>query len=189
MTPIQSHRAAVWILPAAAGSGWNRVGFLISAGRIASGTMYDRILVPTDGSAATESATDHAIGLARQYGATLHALYVVDVAAYSSLEAGADVVADELRSEGETAVDAVVERAADAGVEAETAVETGVVHRRVVDYVADNGIDLVVMGTHGRTGVGRFLLGSVAEKVVRTAEAPVLTVRSDVDADDVDDEG
>jgi nucleotide-binding universal stress UspA family protein len=151
--------------------------------------MYDRILVPTDGSAATESATDHAIGLARQYGATLHALYVVDVAAYSSLEVGADVVADELRSEGETAVDAVVERAADAGVEAETAVETGVVHRRVVDYVADNGIDLVVMGTHGRTGVGRFLLGSVAEKVVRTAEAPVLTVRSDVDADDVDDEG
>jgi nucleotide-binding universal stress UspA family protein len=149
--------------------------------------IYDRILVPTDGSAATESATDHAIGLARQYGATLHALYVVDVGTYSSLEAGADVVADELRSEGQTAVEVVAGRAADAGVDVETAVETGIVHRTVVDYAADNDIDLVVMGTHGRTGVGRFLLGSVAEKVVRTAEAPVLTVRSNVGADDADE--
>lgn len=149
--------------------------------------MYERILVPTDGSTATGTAIDHAVGLAQQYDATLHALYVVDVGAYSSLEVGADMVADELRSEGETAVEAVAERAADAGVEVETAVQTGVVHRAVVDYVADNEIDLVAMGTHGRTGVGRFLLGSVAEKVVRTAEAPVLTVRSNLGTDGADD--
>lgn len=149
--------------------------------------MYERILVPTDGSAATESAIDHAVGLARQYHATLHAVYVVDVGAYSSLEAGADVVADELRSEGEAAVEAIAARAADVGVDVETAIETGIVHRAIVDYVADNDIDLVVMGTHGRTGVGRFLLGSVAENVVRTAEAPVLTVRSNVGADDADE--
>jgi len=146
--------------------------------------MYERILVPTDGSTATGNAIDHAIELARTHDATLHALYVVDVGAYSSLEVGAEVVADGLESEGETAVDAVADRAADAGVDVETAVETGVVHRVIVEYVADNDIDLVVMGTHGRTGVGRFLLGSVAEKVVRTAAAPVLTVRSNVGADD-----
>ena len=146
--------------------------------------MYERILVPTDGSTATGSAIDHAVELARTHDATLHALYVVDVGAYSSLEVGAEVVADGLESEGQSAVDAVADRVADAGVDVETAVETGVVHRAIVEYVADNDIDLVVMGTHGRTGVGRFLLGSVAEKVVRTAAAPVLTVRSNVGADD-----
>jgi nucleotide-binding universal stress UspA family protein len=149
--------------------------------------MYDRVLVTTDGSTASEGAIDHAIDLAKQYGATLHALYVVDSAAYASLEMAADVVADELRSEGAEVVEAIAERAADAGVTAETAIETGVVHRTIVDYADREGIDLVVMGTHGRTGVDRFLLGSVAEKVIRTADAPVMTVRSNAGADDGDD--
>lgn len=141
--------------------------------------MYDGVLVPTDGSTATEGAIEHAIDLANRYDATLHALYVVDAGTYSSLEVAADAVADELRSEGTAAVEAVADRAEGAGVAVETAVETGVVHQSIVDYVDREGIDLVVMGTHGRTGVGRFLLGSVAEKVIRTAEAPVMTVRSD----------
>ena len=140
--------------------------------------MYDRVLVPTDGSTASEDAIEHAIDLAEQYGATLHALYVVDAGTYSSLEAAADVVADELRAEGTDAVEAIAAQAEDAGVTAETAIETGIVHRSIVDYVDDEDIDLVVMGTHGRTGVGRFLLGSVAEKVIRTADAPVMTVRA-----------
>ena len=143
--------------------------------------MYDRVLVPTDGSTASENAIEHAIGLAKQYGATLHALYVVDAGTYSSLEAAADVVVDELRAEGTEAVEAIAAQAEDAGVAVETAIETGIVHRSIVDYVDNEGIDLVVMGTHGRTGVGRFLLGSVAEKVIRTADAPVMTVRATAD--------
>ena len=141
--------------------------------------MYDRVLIPTDGSTASEGAIERAIDLANQYGATLHALYVVDAGTYSSLEAAADVVADELRAEGTEAVEAIAARGADSGVAVETAVETGVVHRAIVDYVDRQEIDLVVMGTHGRTGVGRFLLGSVAEKVIRTADVPVMTVRAD----------
>ena len=145
--------------------------------------MYDRVLVPTDGSTASEGAIDHAIDLATQYGATLHALYVVDTGSYSSLEGAADIVADELRTEGNEAVEAIGAQAEDADVAVETAVETGVVHRTIVDYVDTADIDLVVMGTHGRTGVDRFLLGSVAEKVIRTADAPVMTVRSETAVD------
>jgi len=146
--------------------------------------MYDRVLVPTDGSTASEGAIDHAIGLAKQYGATLYVLYVVDAGTYSSLEAAAEAVADELRAEGTEVVEAIAERAGDAGVTAETAIETGVVHQTIVDYVDAMDIDLVVMGTHGRTGVDRVLLGSVAEKVIRTADAPVMTVRSEAVATD-----
>jgi len=149
--------------------------------------MYDRVLVPTDGSTASEGAITHAVDLAKQYGATLHAVYVVDAGAYSSLEVAADAVADELRAEGQEAVAGIADRAEAAGVDVETAVETGIVHRTIVDYVDREDVDLVVMGTHGRTGVGRFLLGSVAEKVVRTADAPVLTVRSTVVTGDGDD--
>ena len=150
--------------------------------------MYDWVLVPTDGSTASEDAIEHAIDLAAKYGATLHALYVVDAGTYSSLEAAADVVADELRAEGTEAVEAIAAQAEDAGVTAETAIETGIVHRSIVDYVDNEDIDLVVMGTHGRTGVGRFLLGSVAEKVIRTADAPVMTVRAtDTETDDAEE--
>jgi len=146
------------------------------------------VLVPTDGSTASEDAIEHAIDLAAKYGATLHALYVVDAGTYSSLEAAADVVADELRAEGTEAVEAIAAQAEDAGVTAETAIETGIVHRSIVDYVDNEDIDLVVMGTHGRTGVGRFLLGSVAEKVIRTADAPVMTVRAtDTETDDAEE--
>jgi nucleotide-binding universal stress UspA family protein len=140
--------------------------------------MYDNILVPTDGSTASEGAVDHAIELAKQYDATLHVLYVVDSGVYSSLEVGSEIVVEALREEGKKAVGDVRSKAESAGIEVETVVQTGLAHRSIVDYVRDEGIDLVVMGTHGRTGVGRFLLGSVAEKVVRTADAPVLTVRA-----------
>jgi len=140
--------------------------------------MYNNILVPTDGSASSEGAVEHAIELAKQYDATLHTLYVVDTGAYSAMEVGSDVVVEALREEGKQAVNRVAEEAESEGIQVNTAVETGIAHRSIVDYVENEGVDLVVMGTHGRTGVGRFLLGSVAEKVVRTADVPVMTVRS-----------
>ena len=151
--------------------------------------MYNNILVPTDGSASSEGAVEHAIELAKQYDATLHTLYVVDTGAYSAMEVGSDVVVEALREEGKQAVNRVAEEAESEGIQVNTAVETGIAHRSIVDYVENEGIDLVVMGTHGRTGVGRFLLGSVAEKVVRTADAPVMTVRaSDEEAEASDEE-
>ncbi|WP_426964280.1 universal stress protein [Haloparvum alkalitolerans] len=139
--------------------------------------MYDNILVPTDGSPASDAAIDHAVDLAERYDARVHALYVVDGAAYSTLEAGAQVVVEALEKEGEEATDRVAEAAADAGVEAVSTVTTGTAYRSISDYVEENDIDLIVMGTHGRQGLDRYLLGSVTERVVRTADVPVMTVR------------
>ncbi|EMA68259.1 UspA domain protein [Halorubrum aidingense JCM 13560] len=143
--------------------------------------MYSEILVPTDGSPASAAAIDHAIDLARQYDARLHALYVVDGAAYSTLEAGAEIVVEALESEGEEATAHIAETAADAGVECTTTVTTGTAYRAISDYVEEHAIDMIVMGTHGRKGLDRYLLGSVTERVVRTATVPVLTVRQPAD--------
>ncbi|WP_327053653.1 universal stress protein [Halomicrococcus gelatinilyticus] len=136
--------------------------------------MYDRILVPTDGGTATREAAKHAIDVAGKYDATVHALYVVGT---DRLErAGSS--RDELEAEGREATEAIAERAGDEGVEFVTAIEEGRPSDRIFEYVDDNDVDLVVMGTHGRTGVGRVLLGSVAERVIRRSEVPVMAVRA-----------
>ncbi|GAB7095591.1 universal stress protein [Halolamina litorea] len=139
--------------------------------------MYDDILVPTDGSPAATAAIDHAISLAKTYDATVHALYVVDASAFSSIEAGSELVIDALEEEGQHAVEEITAAAEAAGIDVVTHVVSGTAYRRILDYVDDEGIDLIVMGTHGRSGVERFLLGSVTERVVRTADVPVLTIR------------
>ena len=143
--------------------------------------MYDDILVPTDGSPASDAAIDHAIDLADRYGARLHALYVVDGSAYSTLEAGSEVVIDALEAEGEQATDRVADAAAAAGVETTTTVTSGTAYRAIREYADEQAIDMIVMGTHGRKGLDRYLLGSVTERVVRTADVPVLTVRQSGD--------
>ncbi|GAA0532914.1 universal stress protein [Halorubrum ejinorense] len=144
--------------------------------------MYSEILVPTDGSPASDAAIEHAVDLAEKYDARLHALYVVDGAAYSSLEAGAEVVVEALESEGKEATQRVVEAAADGGVDCVTHVTSGTAYQSIHDYVDEHDIDVVVMGTHGRQGLDRYLLGSVTERVVRTSDVPVLTVRQSTDA-------
>ena len=143
--------------------------------------MYAEILVPTDGSPASDAAIEHAIDLADRYDARLHALYVVDGAAYSSLEAGAEIVVEALESEGEEATKRVADAAADADVECVSSVVSGTAYRSIQDYVDEHDIDVVVMGTHGRKGLDRYLLGSVTERVVRTSDVPVLTVRQPTD--------
>jgi nucleotide-binding universal stress UspA family protein len=150
--------------------------------------MYDAILVPTDGSDAGDRAVEHAIDLATSFDATVHALYVIDAALYSSLEAGVDAVITALESEGQVAVDDVADQCRTAGLDVETAVVVGTVHRSIRSYVEENDIDLVVMGTHGRQGIERFLLGSVTERTVRTSPVPVLTVRAAGDEDEDEDE-
>jgi nucleotide-binding universal stress UspA family protein len=148
--------------------------------------MYSDILVPTDGSDASAAALDHALSLASQYGARVHGLYVVDWEPYGLVEEGKSILVDTLHSEGATAVASVEEAAGSAGVDARTSVVEGDVHRRIVDYVDEEGIDLIVMGTHGRRGLDRLILGSVTERVVRSSPVPVLTVRqrsSDGDGD------
>lgn len=139
--------------------------------------MYDEILVPTDGSPAAAAAIDHAVTIARRFDARIHALYVVDATAYSTLEAGSSVVVEALESEGEGAVTTVAEGAEASGVPVTKRIVSGTAYRSILDYADEEGIDLIVMGTHGRRGLDRYLLGSVTERIVRSADQPVLTVR------------
>lgn len=139
--------------------------------------MYSDILVPTDGSGASAAALDHALSLASQYDARVHGLYVVDWEPYGLVEEETSVVVDNLRDEGAAAVASVEEAAESAGVDTRTSVVEGDVHRHIVDYADEEGIDLIVMGTHGRRGLDRLILGSVTERVVRSSPVPVLAVR------------
>lgn len=139
--------------------------------------MYETILVPTDGSPAAEAAIGHALDIGTKYDATIHGLFVVDGSAYSTLEAGAEIVLEALETEGQQAVERIKQKATDAGLECVTNTRSGTAYQTILQYIEDEGIDLVVMGTHGRQGIDRYLLGSVTERVVRTADVPVLTVR------------
>jgi nucleotide-binding universal stress UspA family protein len=137
-----------------------------------------RILVPHDFSETSETAVRYAIALARNFGARIHLLHVGD-------QARLDLETEfPLGLEG-AVEDAVRERllkivtpAEQAELRPEFALRAGVPAAEIVRYAADREIDLIVMGTHGRGPVGHMVMGSVAEKVVRTAPCPVLTVRN-----------
>lgn len=138
--------------------------------------MYENILVPTDGSAGTDAAVERAIDLATAFDSTLHVQYVIETNAMT-LDVGLDDLMANFEAIGQEVVDDVYDQAVAAGVDrVERSVEDGSPHRRIVAYVDENDIDLVVMGTHGRTGIERHLLGSVTAKVVRMSPVPVLTV-------------
>jgi len=142
--------------------------------------VYDRILVPTDGSEGVERAIEHAIEVAADDGAELHGLYVLSTDAYAGLamESSWESVDRLLHEDAETAVARireVVDRG-DADVPVETAVVEGKPSREIVRYAEAQDCDLVVMGTHGRGGIDRLLLGSVAESVIRASSIPVTTV-------------
>ena len=141
--------------------------------------LYDRILVPTDGSTEGELAVCHALDLAAVHGASVRAIYVVDTARYAGMpmETTWEGVGDLLYDDAEAALETVEALAADRDVDVETAAVEGSPSREIITHAEEAGCDLVVMGTHGRGGIDRLLLGSVAEKVVRGSSVPVLTVR------------
>lgn len=137
--------------------------------------MYDRILVPIDGSRVAEAAVDHAIALAEKHDASVDLLFVADTSQDSVTVVGTDVL-DALEREGEEIVENAADRVESPGLEVSTAVLQGDPAETILDYVIDRAIDVVVMGTQGRTGLTRALLGSVAERVVREAPVPVVTI-------------
>ncbi|MFC7138972.1 universal stress protein [Halosimplex aquaticum] len=156
-------------------------------------TEYDDVLIPTDGSPAAEVAIDHGIAVADAFDATVHAVYVVDTMA---LAGGADTavpgggggggaatgdILEPLVSSGEDATERIAERAREEGLDATSEVIEGSPGSSLVDYVDSASIDFVAMGTHGRTGLDRVLLGSTTERLMRHANAPVLSVRTDED--------
>ncbi|WP_436901521.1 universal stress protein [Halovenus halobia] len=149
--------------------------------------MYEHILHPTDGSTGSAHVTLQAIDLAEQYGATVHAVNVVDTDITGLFSGRAET--ETLSDRGQQAVDSVQKMAEAHTVPVETAVLEGDPADRILEYAGEIDADIIVSGTHGRSGVRRRVLGSVAERLVRHATQPVLTVRlpeTDVTVEDSD---
>ncbi|GAB3695786.1 universal stress protein [Halorubrum pallidum] len=141
--------------------------------------MYDDILVPTDGSEAVDRALDHAVRLADDHDATIHALYVVDrrIVTANSGELHDDIVAD-LESQGETAVERVAERAREAGLDVETRVVEGTPDTEIVAYAEESDIDVIVLSPEGKSPRERIQsLGSVSDRVADDATVPVFLIK------------
>jgi len=141
-------------------------------------TLFKKILIPTDGSEYTKAAVSKGLEMAKATGAEVTALYVVDQTSFINFPMDSTIISvyTLLEREGEEAMDYVKKEAEALGVKLTTRIEEGSPSRKIVDLSAEH--DLVVMGTLGRTGFSKLLLGSVAERVVRFAKCPVLVVRS-----------
>jgi len=133
--------------------------------------MFETLLVPTDGSACAGWAVALAADLGQHLGAAVHVLHVVDERHLENAPQHDRLVTTDTR-----VVDEVVDQLDEAGVEATGAVVTNRPHEGILEYLEEHDVDLVVMGTHGRTGLQRVFLGSVTEGVVRLADVPVATV-------------
>ncbi|ELZ56796.1 MULTISPECIES: universal stress protein [Haloferax] len=137
--------------------------------------MFDTIVIATDGSASVRRAVSVAVDLAERFDASVHALYVIDAGDVETApERLRDEMRDALTERGEEAL-AEVEAATDR--EVTVAVREGRPAAEISNYAREVDADAVAMGTRGRHGENRFLIGSVAERVVRTCPVPVLTVR------------
>ena len=139
-----------------------------------------RVLAPVDLSEQSSMVVDHAAGLSEAYDAPLDLLHVVEEAAYPTVY-GIDPMTPSLPDVQDRAREALETLAARIDAEPEMVrshVLTGYAARDIVEFAKENASDLIVMATHGRTGLERFLIGSVAEKVVRRAPCPVFTIKS-----------
>jgi nucleotide-binding universal stress UspA family protein len=137
--------------------------------------MIDSVVIATDGSQSVTRAVRVALDLARRFDASVHALYVVDTGEIdSSPEELRDELRDALEEQGEDALDAVRDHA---DRELTTAVREGRPAAEITEYAREQDADVVATGTRGRHGENRFLIGSVAERIVRSCPVPVLTVR------------
>ncbi|MFC6838066.1 universal stress protein [Halomarina ordinaria] len=136
--------------------------------------MYSRILLPTDGSDGAAEAAETGLELATRFDASVHALSVIDARFVAS---DYDLVVEAAERDAERALDAVDELGNEYGVPVEKHLRRGVPAEEIVDAIGAYDVDLVVMGTHGRTGIDRLVhLGSVTERVVRAAPVHVTTV-------------
>jgi universal stress protein A len=140
-----------------------------------------RILFPTDFSEPAEYAWTYAMTFAQEFGAEVHLVHVVTppprlTEAYA-VDFDPERTVQSLTAEASAAMDQQVEAAKSRSLIFRREVRVGVDFREIIDYAAKQDIDLIVMATHGRTGLAHVLLGSVAEKVVRKAPCPVLTIK------------
>jgi nucleotide-binding universal stress UspA family protein len=141
---------------------------------------FKHILVPTDFGDCADHALDVAVALAKSLNAKLTLLHVCElpVSAYAMYAQGLYFPMDSLEAAAAKALESATVRLKERHPGAESALRSGTAVDQLLATQAEIGADLIVMGTHGRRGVSRMLLGSVAEKTVRLATVPVLTVPS-----------
>ncbi|QNN59194.1 universal stress protein [Diaphorobacter ruginosibacter] len=145
--------------------------------------MFTNILIPVDGSTTALSAVSKAAGLAKTYGSTVTVLYVIDPYPFTGV--GADFAYGQSQyltaasTEANTALDTAKKALEEAGVDKVNAVvgEGHAVHEGIMRAAKEIGSDLIVMGSHGRRGLEKLVLGSVTQRVLGVADIPVLVVR------------
>lgn len=141
--------------------------------------MFETVVVATDGSASVGRAVAAAIDLADRFDAAVHALSVVDAREVESApDSVREDVRDALERKADDAVTDVAEKADAEGLSVTTAVRTGRPAQTIPAYASEIEADAIAVGTRGRHGENRFLVGSVAQRVVEASSIPVLTVRS-----------
>jgi universal stress protein A len=145
-------------------------------------TAIKRMLVPTDFSPASDLAFAYAVDMAAREGSTLHLLHVLDEASFATAYPDGFYVElpgvrAQLTDEANARLKEMVGRCAAVNVEATTELAVGRAARVIVQTATTRGTDLIVIGTHGRSGFAHLMLGSVTERVVRMAPCAVLTVR------------
>ena len=142
--------------------------------------MFNKILCPVDFSEFTDEILVYAVNIANRFNSELHLIHVIPnlnyFTPYESFLTPENLVAIERNIEGEVGkdFDKITKKL---NLPFKRIVKTGVTFVEIIDYIKQQEIDLVVMGTHGRSGIEHILIGSVAEKVVRKSPCPVLTVR------------
>ncbi|WP_135823805.1 universal stress protein [Halorussus ruber] len=140
--------------------------------------MFDNILFPTDGSEPAESVLDYVLQIAAEHEATLHILNVADTSRDGLTQIRGDVI-DVLEQEGQRIVDEATQRATERGIAVVPEIRQGDPYTSIVEYSQQSSVGLIVMPTHGRRGLKRSLIGSVTERVINTAEVPVVAVNPD----------
>jgi len=140
--------------------------------------MFDKILIPTDGSEFTKVAINKGLELAKCTGGRVTALYVIDQTLFANIPVDSAItnVYAVLKKEGQAAVDYVRDLGSEMGVRVDVVVVDGPPARTIIDAAKEH--DVVVMGTLGRTGISKLLMGSVAERVIRYSHVPVMVIRS-----------
>ena len=139
------------------------------------------VLIPTDFSEYSKAALPYAVDISRKYGAKLVILHIFDEELLSPIffETGktAKEYFERLQNRFEAAVEDFLSGVNTDGIELEAELGNGTPFVEIIRFAKENGADIIVMGTHGRTGIAHTLLGSVTEKVVRKSPCPVMVIR------------
>jgi nucleotide-binding universal stress UspA family protein len=143
--------------------------------------IFKKILIATDGSSYSARAIEYSIEIARMSGSKIFALYVVDTGAFANIpmDMAFGNIYEMLKDEGNKAIRYVEEKGIEEGIEVECFIRDGHPAQEIVKFSEEILADLIIMGTLGKSGFDRFLLGSVAEKVLRNAKIPVMIIRTE----------